>query len=91
MRGRGKRKAMGALLDRFKGNISPAALLTSTFFWSWFDVVPLGGAIFQGIAGSVNLLPLAVSLAVSVLVLLCAAGAERWGLPWCCWVPRRAR
>lgn len=37
-------------------------------------MVPLGGAIFQGIAGSVNLLPLAVSLAVSVMVLLCAAG-----------------
>lgn len=61
---------MGALLERLTGNISPAALLTSTFFWSWFDVVPLGAAIFQQLGGKVEMLPLAVSLFVSVVALM---------------------
>lgn len=61
---------MGALLDRFTGNISPAALLTSTFFWTWFDVVPFGAAVFQQLGGKVELLPMTVSLAVSVFVLV---------------------
>lgn len=60
---------MERLLNRFVGNISPAALLVSTFFWSWFDVVPFGAAIFQGVGGSVELAPMIVSLGVSVLAL----------------------
>ena len=37
---------MNAILDRFVGNISPVALLVSSFFWSWFDIVPFSPALF---------------------------------------------
>lgn len=59
---------MGALLDRMVGNLSPAALLTSTFFWAWFDVVPLGFALLRE-NGEAHLGVLMLSLLASVIVL----------------------
>lgn len=46
----------------------------STFFWSWFDVVPFGTAIFQQVNGATELFPMMLSLAVSVVVLAVFAG-----------------
>lgn len=60
---------MEKFLDRFTGNISPIALLVSSFFWSWFDVVPFSPALFSAAGASVDTLPLMVSLAVSAAVL----------------------
>lgn len=37
---------MDGYLDRLVGNTSPAALLVSSFFWSWFDIVPFSPALF---------------------------------------------
>ncbi|WP_180326531.1 response regulator transcription factor [Raoultibacter phocaeensis] len=60
---------MEKLLDRFTGNISPIALLVSSFYWSWFDVVPFSPALFSAAGAPADALPLALSLAVSVIVL----------------------
>ncbi|MEG0322831.1 MAG: helix-turn-helix transcriptional regulator [Raoultibacter sp.] len=60
---------MNELLNRFSGNISPVALLVSSFFWSWFDVVPLSPALFSAANYPINVLPLVVSLAMSALLL----------------------
>ena len=36
-----------SFLDRFVGNLSPSALMVSTFFWSWFDLVPFSPLLPQ--------------------------------------------
>lgn len=60
---------MEKLLNKFTGNISPVALLVSSFYWSWFDVVPFSPALFYAAGVPVDTLPLTLSLAVSVVVL----------------------
>lgn len=60
---------MEKFLDRFTGNISPIALLVSSFYWSWFDVVPFSPALFSAAGAPVDTLPLMISLAVSAAVL----------------------
>lgn len=60
---------MNELLNRFSGNISPVALLISSFFWSWFDVVPLSPALFSAANYSINVVPLIVSLGTSAALL----------------------
>ena len=69
---------MNATLDRFVGNISPVALLVSSFFWSWFDIVPFSPALFTAAGVPFDMNPLAVSLIVSAAVL--AMGALSGGL-----------
>ncbi|WP_080801041.1 LuxR family transcriptional regulator [Arabiibacter massiliensis] len=60
---------MNAILDRFVGNISPVALLVSSFFWSWFDIVPFSPSLFTNAGVPFTISPLAVSLITSALVL----------------------
>ena len=60
---------MEKLLNKFTGNISPVALLVSSFYWSWFDVVPFSPALVYAAGVPVDTLPLTLSLAVSVVVL----------------------
>lgn len=68
---------MGALLDRMVGNLSPAALLTSTFFWAWFDTVPMGFVIFRDDVGADHVEVLALSLLVSVFALVAAVRSSK--------------
>ncbi len=44
---RAKGLPLRSFLDRFVGNLSPSALLVSTFFWSWFDLVPFSPLLPQ--------------------------------------------
>lgn len=60
---------MSEILDRFTGNISPVALLVSSFFWSWFDVVPFSPALFSAAGKPIDVLPFIVSFAASALLL----------------------
>lgn len=69
---------MEKLLDRFTGNISPIALLVSSFYWSWFDVVPFSPALFSAAGTPADVLPLALSLAVSAVVLGALALRATW-------------
>lgn len=64
---------MEQLLNRFVGNISPAALLVSSFFWSWLDVVVFGPAVFWAAGAEMTMEPMVVSFATSVVVLGIAA------------------
>lgn len=68
---------MEQLLNRFVGNISPAALLVSSFFWSWLDVVVFGPAVFWAAGAEMPMEPMAVSFATSVVVLGIAAVSAR--------------
>lgn len=68
---------MNAILDRFVGNISPVALLVSSFFWSWFDIVPFSPALFTAAGIPFSMDPLAVSLIVSAAALALCAVSER--------------
>lgn len=68
---------MGMLLDRLVGNLSPAALLTSTFFWAWFDVVPLGFVLLRDSDGAVHLEALMLSILASVVVLIVVARSAK--------------
>lgn len=61
------------ILDRFVGNISPVALLVSSFFWSWFDIVPFSPLLFTMAGVPYRIEPLAVSLVVSAMVLAIGA------------------
>lgn len=70
---------MGAFLDRFVGNISPAALLVSTFFWSWFDLVPFSPLLASAAGAEANPLVLALSLLVGSSTLALFAGCGRLG------------
>ena len=70
---------MRVFLDRFVGNISPAALLVSTFFWSWFDLVPFSPLLFASAGAPETPLPLVVSLPLSALALVACAGAKGLG------------
>lgn len=69
---------MEKLLDRFTGNISPVALLVSSFYWSWFDVVPFSPALFSAVGIPADVMPLALSLAVSAVVLCILALCPAW-------------
>ena len=60
---------MGEFLDRFVGNISAPALLVSTFFWSWMDLVPFSPLLFTAAGRAADSSVLAVSLLVAALVL----------------------
>lgn len=60
---------MREFLDRFVGNISPSALLVSTFFWSWFDLVPFSPLLFTSAGQPADPMPLVVSLLISSAVL----------------------
>lgn len=60
---------MEQLLNRFVGNISPAALLVSSFFWSWLDVVVFGPTVYWAAGADMATGPMAVSFATSVVVL----------------------
>lgn len=60
---------MNAILDRFVGNISPVALLVSSFFWSWFDIVPFSPALFTAAGVPFDMNPMTISLGVSAAVL----------------------
>lgn len=64
---------MEQLLNRFVGNISPAALLVSSFFWSWLDVVIFGPAVFWAAGAEMPMEPMVVSFTTSVVVLGIAA------------------
>ncbi|WP_148044536.1 response regulator transcription factor [Eggerthella sinensis] len=68
---------MNEMLDRFTGNISPVALLVSSFFWSWFDVVPFSPALFSAAGRPVDALPFIVSFAASALLLGLLAASAR--------------
>lgn len=63
---------MEQLLNRFVGNISPAALLVSSFFWSWLDVVVFGPTVYWAAGADMATGPMAVSFATSVVVLAIA-------------------
>ncbi|MEG0461497.1 helix-turn-helix transcriptional regulator [Gordonibacter sp.] len=76
VRGGGVWFRMNELLNRFTGNISPVALLVSSFFWSWFDVVPLSPVLFSAAGRTLNVLPLIVSLAVSAALLAVFAASR---------------
>ena len=66
---------MGEILDRFTGNISPVALLVSSFFWSWFDVVPFSPALFSAAGKPIDALPFVVSFGASALLLAVLAAS----------------
>ena len=66
---------MSEILDRFTGNISPVALLVSSFFWSWFDVVPFSPALFSAAGKPIDVLPFIVSFAASALLLAVLAAS----------------
>ena len=68
---------MGEILDRFTGNISPVALLVSSFFWSWFDVVPFSPALFSAAGKPIDALPFVVSFGASALLLAVLAASTR--------------
>lgn len=70
---------MGRFLDRFVGNISPSAILVSTFFWSWMDLATFS-PLLEALAGG-RYAPegLAGSLVVSALALGCLAASGRLG------------
>lgn len=68
---------MNEILDRFTGNISPVALLVSSFFWSWFDVVPFSPALFSAAGQPIDALPFIVSFAASALLLGLLAASAR--------------
>ena len=73
---------MRAFLDRFVGNLSPSALMISTSFWSWMDLVPFSPLLFASAGVQAGPLPLALSLFVGVLVLagLAASRHAREGI-----------
>lgn len=73
---------MRAFLDRFVGNLSPSALMISTFFWSWMDLVPFSPLLFASAGAQAGPLPLALSLFVGVLALagLAASRHAREGI-----------
>ena len=73
---------MRAFLDRFVGNLSPSALMISTFFWSWMDLVPFSPLLFASAGAQAGPLPLALSLVVGVLALagLAASRHAREGI-----------
>lgn len=60
---------MNNILDRFTGNISPVALLISSFFWSWVDIVAFSPALFSTIGSPVDPLPFLVAFAASSMAL----------------------
>jgi DNA-binding CsgD family transcriptional regulator len=68
---------MREILDRFTGNISPVALLVSSFFWSWFDVVPFSPALFAAAGVVADVKPFVVSFIASVLTLLLLTASSR--------------
>lgn len=68
---------MNEMLDRFTGNISPVALLVSSFFWSWFDVVPCSPALFLAAGRPADALPFIVSFAASVALLAVFAASAK--------------
>ncbi|MDO5792504.1 MAG: hypothetical protein Q4Q41_08070, partial [Coriobacteriia bacterium] len=77
---------MRAFLDRLVGNLSPSALMISTFFWSWMDLVPFSPLLFASAGVQAGPLPLTLSLFVGVLALagLAASRHAREGIlsPW---------
>lgn len=70
---------MSNILDRFTGNISPVALLVSSFFWSWFDIVPFSPALFSAASQRFDIAPIAISFisSAAVLAVFAASGALR--------------
>lgn len=67
---------MGTILDRFVGNISPAALLVSSFFWSWFDLVPFSPSLFMAKDGAPDPRLFIISFAAGTLFMAaCVASA----------------
>lgn len=67
---------MNEMLNRFVGNISPAALLVSSFFWSWFDVVPFSPALFLAKGSSIDPKLFIISFVVGTICMaLCASSA----------------
>lgn len=60
---------MRVFLDRFVGNLSPSALMISTFFWSWMDLVPFSPLLFASAGVQAGPLPLTLSLFVGALAL----------------------
>lgn len=68
---------MRAFLDRFVGNLSPSALMISTFFWSWMDLVPFSPLLFASAGVQAGPLPLMLSLFVGVLALAGLAVSRR--------------
>ncbi len=64
---------MRDFLDRFVGNISPSALMTSVFFWSWFDLVPFSDLIPTALGRTPDLRELALSLLCGSLALAALA------------------
>ena len=73
---------MRAFLDRFVGNLSPSALMISTLFWSWMDLVPFSPLLFASAGVQAGPLPLTLSLFVGVLALagLAASHHAREGI-----------
>jgi DNA-binding CsgD family transcriptional regulator len=79
-------------LDRFVGNISASAIMTSVFFWSWFDLVPFSTLVGDVAGAGSSPLGLAASMAVSVVTLLVYASSRRllehalspWGFAAAC-------
>lgn len=68
---------MRAFLDRFVGNLSPSALMISTFFWSWMDLVPFSPLLFASAGVQAGPLPLTLSLFVGALALAGLAASRR--------------
>lgn len=68
---------MERLLNRFVGNISPSALLVSSFFWTWLDVVVFGPAVYEAAGVEMPTMPMVLSFASSIAVLAAAAASER--------------
>lgn len=64
---------MRAFLDRFVGNLSPSALMVSTFFWSWFDLVPFSPLLPAAAGAAADPLVLGVSLLLGSLTLFAFA------------------
>lgn len=60
---------MNVILDRFTGNISPVALLVSSFFWSWVDIAVFSPALFLTAGCPIDVTPYIVSFVSSVLFL----------------------
>lgn len=71
--------AMGRFLDRFVGNISPSAILVSTLFWSWMDLVTFSPLLEALAGGAYPPQGLAASLAVAALALACLAASKGLG------------
>ena len=68
---------MERVLNRFVGNISPAALLVSSFFWSWLDVVVFGPAVYWAAGREMLTMPMVLSFAVSIAVLALGVASGR--------------